>query len=84
MIRVAVTGLGCITPIGNTVAEFRDAMYAGRSGIAEFNRNFPNMPTGDPGLRFKTTALVKDFDPVNNPSQKLASGVSLDTTFDEL
>ncbi len=75
MVRVAVTGLGCITPIGNTVAEFRDAMYAGRSGIADFPRSFPNMPADDPGLRFKTTALVKDFDPVNHPAQKLASGV---------
>src|SRR6185437_2554320 len=75
MTRVAVTGLGCITPIGNTMAEFRDAMYAGRSGIAPFDRNFPGMMGEDPGLRFKTTALVKGFDPVNNPAQKLASGV---------
>ena len=75
MIRVAVTGLGCITPIGNTVAEFRDAMYAGRSGIAPFERNFPGMVGDDPGLRFKTTALVKNFDPANNPAQKLTSGV---------
>jgi len=75
MTRVAVTGLGCITPIGNTVAEFREAMYAGRSGIAAFDRNFPGMMGGDPGLRFRTTALVKGFDPVNDPAQKLASGV---------
>src|SRR5215469_8442586 len=75
--RVAVTGLGCITPIGNTVAEFRKAMYAGRSGIAPFDRNFTAMVGDDPGLRFKTTALVKGFDPVNSPAQKLAPGVMI-------
>jgi nodulation protein E len=82
MTRVAVTGLGCITPIGNTVAEFRDAIYAGRSGIAPFDRSarsFPGMTGDDPGLRFKTTALVKNFDPANNPAQKLATGIAAST-----
>jgi len=55
--RVAVTGLGCITPIGNTVEAFREAMYAGRSGIREFAREFPGAVSTDPGLRFRTTAL---------------------------
>jgi len=56
MIRVAVTGLGCITPIGNTVADFRDALYAGRTGIAPFSRSFPGaLNQDDPGLRFNTT-----------------------------
>ena len=32
--RVVVTGLGALTPIGNTVPEFWDAMMAGRSGAA--------------------------------------------------
>ena len=73
--RVVVTGLGCITPIGNTVSTFREALYAGQSGIAPFSPEFPGMVGADPGLRFKTTALVKDFDPVNNESQRLASGV---------
>jgi len=60
--RVAVTGLGCITPIGNTVEAFRDAMYAGRSGISVFPTDMPGSRPGDPGLRFKTTAKVKGFD----------------------
>ena len=34
MKRVVVTGLGCITPIGNSVVAFRDSLYAGRTGIA--------------------------------------------------
>ena len=60
--RVAVTGLGCITPIGNTVEAFRDAMYAGRSGISVFPTDMPGSRPGDRGLRFKTTAKVKGFD----------------------
>lgn len=75
--RVAITGLGCITPIGNTADAFRESLYAGHTGIAAFDPNFPGMVGADPGLRFKTTALVKDFDPVNNESQRLASGVIL-------
>ena len=31
--RVVVTGLGCISPVGNTVAESWDSLLAGRSGI---------------------------------------------------
>jgi 3-oxoacyl-[acyl-carrier-protein] synthase II len=32
--RVVVTGLGCISPVGNTVDETWDALLAGRSGAA--------------------------------------------------
>ncbi|HEY4378916.1 MAG TPA: beta-ketoacyl-[acyl-carrier-protein] synthase family protein [Acidobacteriaceae bacterium] len=75
MKRVVVTGLGCITPIGNTVEEFRESMFAGRTGIAPFDTTFAGALSPDPGLRFRTTAKVKGFDPVNNPAQHLASGV---------
>ncbi|QHN02260.1 beta-ketoacyl-[acyl-carrier-protein] synthase family protein [Granulicella sp. WH15] len=63
MNRVVITGLGCITPIGNTVAEFTTSLFAGTSGIAPFTTLFPEPPTGDPGLRFKHMAEVKGFDP---------------------
>jgi 3-oxoacyl-[acyl-carrier-protein] synthase II len=36
--RVVVTGLGCISPIGNTIAEAWDAALAGKSGIADITR----------------------------------------------
>ncbi len=36
--RVVITGLGCVSPIGNTVAESWDALTAGRSGIATITR----------------------------------------------
>jgi nodulation protein E len=75
MKRVVVTGLGCITPIGNSVEEFRDSLYAGRTGIAPFDPSFPGALSPDPGMRFKTTAKVKGFDAVHNPAQHLASGV---------
>jgi 3-oxoacyl-[acyl-carrier-protein] synthase II/nodulation protein E len=79
MKRVVVTGMGCITPIGNSVEAFRDSLYAGRSGIAPFDTNFPGALSPDPGLRFRTTARVKDFDPVQNPAHRLSSGVIAST-----
>ena len=33
--RVVVTGLGAITPIGNTVTEYWDGLISGRNGIAD-------------------------------------------------
>jgi 3-oxoacyl-[acyl-carrier-protein] synthase II/nodulation protein E len=69
--RVVVTGLGCVTPIGNTTDEFRKALFAGRSGISPFEPNFPGALSPDPGLRFKQSALVKYFDPRDH----ISSGV---------
>ena len=34
MRRIVVTGMGAVTPIGNTVAEYEDGLYSGRNGIA--------------------------------------------------
>ena len=36
--RVVVTGLGCVSPVGNTVAAAWDTLLAGRSGIATITR----------------------------------------------
>jgi 3-oxoacyl-[acyl-carrier-protein] synthase II len=33
--RVVITGLGAITPIGNTLAEYWDGLVSGRNGIGE-------------------------------------------------
>ena len=56
--RVVVTGLGALTPIGNTVSQFWDALLAGVSGVG-FITHFD-------AANFKTriAAEVKDFDPV--------------------
>lgn len=39
--RVVVTGLGIISPVGNTIQEAWDALVAGRSGIARITRFDP-------------------------------------------
>jgi len=36
--RIVVTGLGCVSPVGNTVADTWDAIVAGRSGIATITK----------------------------------------------
>jgi 3-oxoacyl-[acyl-carrier-protein] synthase II len=55
--RVAVTGLGAITPVGNTAPETWRAAVAGESGI-DFIRAFDA-----DGLPVRVAAEVKDFDP---------------------
>jgi len=71
--RVAVTGLGCVTPIGNTIGAFREAMYAGRSGIAPLEGNYRGALSQDLGLRFTSTAMVRDFEPSGLPTSVLNS-----------
>jgi 3-oxoacyl-[acyl-carrier-protein] synthase II/nodulation protein E len=76
--RVVVTGLGCVTPIGNTVEEFRESLYAGRTGIAPFDlSSMPGALSPDPSVRFKTSGKVKNFNPTQNPDQRLSSGFML-------
>jgi len=36
--RVVVTGLGCVSPVGNTVAASWEALIAGKSGIATITK----------------------------------------------
>ncbi|HEX8609113.1 MAG TPA: beta-ketoacyl-ACP synthase II [Pedobacter sp.] len=56
MKRVVVTGLGAVTPLGNTVNEFWDNIVAGKSGVS--------LITKFDTSKFKTNfaAEVKDFD----------------------
>jgi len=55
--RVAVTGLGAITPVGNTAEETWRSAVAGKSGI-DFIRSFDA-----DGFPVRVAAEVKDFDP---------------------
>jgi 3-oxoacyl-[acyl-carrier-protein] synthase II len=55
--RVVVTGLGVISPIGNTVGEYWDSLRAGRSGIA------PITSFDASTLPVRFAGEVKDFDP---------------------
>ena len=70
MNRVVVTGLGCITPIGNSVPEFRTALFAANTGIAPFPP-YPEAPGETQGLRFTQSAAVRNFD----PREHLESGI---------
>ena len=64
MKRVAVTGLGAVTPIGNDVPSMWNAAVAGESGI-DWIRSF------DPaGLPVRVAAEVKDFDATQVASPK--------------
>ena len=53
--RVVVTGLGAVTPIGNTVEEFWTGIREGKVGIGEITR----FDTTD--YKVKVAAEVKDF-----------------------
>ncbi len=57
--RVVVTGLGAITPVGNTVTETWEALKAGVNGIAPITL----FDTAD--YKAKLGAEVKNFDPLN-------------------
>lgn len=58
MNRVVITGLGAVTPLGNNLETFWQALLAGKSGAAPISRF-------DPG-KFKTkfACEVKNFDPL--------------------
>lgn len=56
MRRVVVTGMGAITPIGNSVSEFWDGIRAGKIGFGEITK----FDTTD--YKVKLAAEVKDFD----------------------
>src|ERR1043166_27907 len=64
MRRVVVTGLGAVTPIGNTAPGTWRAAVAGRSGI-DFIRAFDA-----DGLPVRVAAEVDDFDPTGLASPK--------------
>ena len=64
--RVVVTGLGALTPIGNNVSDYWDALIAGKSGCADityFNTE-----------KFKTkfACELKNFDPLKHFNRKEA------------
>jgi beta-ketoacyl-acyl-carrier-protein synthase II len=66
MRRVAVTGLGAVTPIGNTAPESWPAAVEGRSGI-DFSQSY------DPSEQaVRIAAEVKGFDPSTVASHKEA------------
>ncbi|MEL6307410.1 MAG: beta-ketoacyl-ACP synthase II [Chloroflexota bacterium] len=57
--RVVVTGLGMVTPLGNTVGDTWDALLAGTNGVGEITY----FDTSN--YRVKIGAQLKDFEPEN-------------------
>ena len=64
--RVVVTGLGAVTPIGNTVSEFWQGIREGRVGIGEITR------FDTESFKVKLAAEVKDFDAAERMDPKAA------------
>ncbi len=64
MTRIAVTGLGAVTPLGNDVPSTWDAAVNGRSGI-DFIQAFET-----DGLPIRIAAEIKGFDPLSVASAK--------------
>ncbi|HEX2094351.1 MAG TPA: beta-ketoacyl-[acyl-carrier-protein] synthase family protein [Longimicrobiaceae bacterium] len=58
--RVAVTGMGIISPLGRITAEFGDALRQGRSGIAEISLLDPAQ------LRCRWGGEIRGYDPLEH------------------
>ena len=69
--RVVVTGLGAVTPIGNTVDAFWASVKKGAVGIGEITK----FDTTD--YKVKLAAEVKDFDPKERMDAKAARRMEL-------
>ena len=64
--RVVVTGLGALTPLGNTVEEYWSALKEGRSGVGPITRfDATGYPT-------RIAAEVRGFDPLKYVDKKEA------------
>jgi 3-oxoacyl-[acyl-carrier-protein] synthase II len=73
--KVVVTGMGVISPIGNSIGEFKAALQAGKSGIGRITR----FDTGD--FEVKIAGEVRDFDPAGWIDKKDARKMARFTQF---
>ena len=64
--RVVVTGLGALTPVGNTTDEFWDALQRGKSGIGPITR------FDSTGYPTRIAGEVRGFDPLTFVDKKEA------------
>ena len=69
--RVAITGIGAVTPLGNTAKETWEGMVAGRCGIG------PITHFDTEGFKVKVAAEVKGFDGVELLGKQEASHLDL-------
>jgi 3-oxoacyl-[acyl-carrier-protein] synthase II len=68
--RAVVTGLGAVTPIGNTAKAYWESLLAGVSGVG------PITQFDSSGLDVRIAAEVKDFDPNVAMDRKMARRMS--------
>ena len=68
--RAVVTGLGAVTPIGNTAGAYWQNLIAGVSGVDTIRSFDPSM------LEVRIAAEVKDFDPTVGMDRKMARRMS--------
>lgn len=71
MKRVVITGLGAVTPLGNSVAEFAEGIFAGKLGFGEITK-FDKTQTP-----VKFVGEVKDFDASQYVGKKEARRMDL-------
>ncbi|MEE8046661.1 MAG: beta-ketoacyl-ACP synthase II [Dehalococcoidia bacterium] len=64
--RVVVTGMGAITPLGNSVEEFWTGLKNGKSGIREISLVSPD------GFPCKVSGEIQEFDPTDYMDRKEA------------
>ncbi len=72
MRRIVVTGVGAVTPLGNSVEEFWNGLIEGRSGIDYIKEFNPD----DYNLSVKFAAEIKDFNPTDYIDSKEAKRMS--------
>ena len=74
MQRVVVTGLGALTPVGNTTEEFWASLTQGRSGIGPITKFDAQTKTASGEYQFVTRIAgeVRNFDPLKYVDKKEA------------
>ena len=74
MQRVVVTGLGALTPVGNTTEEFWASLAQGRSGIGPITKFDAQTKTASGEYQFVTRIAgeVRNFDPLKYVDKKEA------------
>ena len=73
--KVVVTGMGVISPIGNSIEDFKNSLIAGKSGISKIC----SFDTTD--FDVKIAGEIKDFDPGSRIDKKEARKMARFTQF---
>ena len=69
--RVVITGLGLVSPLGNTIETFWEALMAGRSGVAPLHAIPPDfLPTSFAAEVRDFSGAIDDFGPLEGEKKK--------------